>query len=112
MPCYRCGTWQSDPDRGPSPWQRGVVAEHLVLVCPACQRQAGWADALTACGRCGSRHLIRRLDLVECLDCRMTREAAPDTVLPAPQPLRADLPAPQPLRADLPAPQPLRAELA
>src|SRR5258707_1826528 len=83
MPCYRCGTRQSDPDHGPSPWQRGVVAEHLVLVCPACQRQAGWADALTACGRCGSRRLIRRLDQVECLDCRMTRDAAPDTPAPA-----------------------------
>lgn len=83
MPCYRCGTRQSDPERGPSPWRRGVVAEHLVLVCPACQRQAGWADALTACGRCGSRHLIRRLDQVECLDCRMTRDTAPDASAPA-----------------------------
>jgi hypothetical protein len=75
-----------------------VVAEHLVLVCPACQRQAGWADALTACGRCGSRHLIRRLDFVECLDCRMIRDAAPDT-----SPLATDAAAParQPLRADL-----------
>jgi len=60
-----------------------VVAEHLVLVCPACQRQAGWADALTACGRCGSRHLIRRLDQVECLDCRMTRDVTPDRPVPA-----------------------------
>jgi hypothetical protein len=90
MPCYRCGTRQSDPERGPSPWRRGVVAEHLVLVCPACQRQAGWADALTACGRCGSRHLIRRLNLVECLDCRLTRDAAPDTPAPAADPALAD----------------------
>jgi hypothetical protein len=79
MPCYRCGTRQSDPEHGPSPWRRGVVAEHLVLVCPACQQQAGWADALTACARCDSRHLIRRLDQVECLDCRLTRDARPDS---------------------------------
>jgi len=67
-----------------------VVAEHLVLVCPACQRQAGWADALTACGRCGSRRLVRRLDQVECLDCRMTRDAAPDTPEPPSGPVLAN----------------------
>jgi hypothetical protein len=85
-----------------------VVAEHLVLVCPACQRQAGWADALTACGRCGSRHLIRRLDQVECLDCRMTRDAAADT----PAPAAADLPAAPLPRDDLPAAPPPQADLA
>jgi hypothetical protein len=82
MPCYRCGTRQADPGHGASPWRRGVLDEHLVLVCPACQRQAGWADALSSCGRCGSQHLIRRLDQVECLDCRLTRDAAPDTLPP------------------------------
>lgn len=77
MPCYRCGTRQADPEPGKSsPWRRGVVGEHQVLVCPACQPSA-LAD-LMRCVRCGSAHLIRRLDQVECLDCRLVREAAPD----------------------------------
>ena len=78
MPCYSCGVRQSDPEHGPSPWKRGVVREHLVLVCPACQRRAGWSEELQSCARCGSLHLIRRLDQVECLDCRLVREALPD----------------------------------
>jgi hypothetical protein len=78
MPCYSCGARQSDPERGPSPWKRGVVREHLVLVCPACQGRAGWSAELQSCARCGSLHLIRRLDQVECLDCRLVRDALPD----------------------------------
>jgi len=78
MPCYSCGARQSDPERGPSPWKRGVVREHLVLVCPACQGRAGWSADLQSCARCGSLHLIRRLDQVECLDCRLVRDALPD----------------------------------
>ena len=77
MPCYRCGARQSDPERGPSPWKRGVVREHLVLVCPACQRRPGWSAEFQLCARCGSLHLIRRLDQVECLDCSLVRDAAP-----------------------------------
>lgn len=77
MPCYRCGTRQADPEPGKSsPWRRGVISEHQVLVCPACQ-PAALAD-LTRCVRCGSAYLIRRLDQVECLDCRLIRDAAPD----------------------------------
>ncbi|HEX4292321.1 MAG TPA: hypothetical protein VH021_25590, partial [Trebonia sp.] len=76
MPCYRCGARQTDPERGPSPWKRGVVREHQVLVCPACQSQADWTAGLQLCTRCGSLHLIRRLDQIECLDCRLTRDAA------------------------------------
>ena len=91
MPCYRCGTRQADPEAGKSsPWRRGVVSEHQVLVCPACQ-SAALAD-LTRCVRCGNAYLIRRLDQVECLDCRLIRDAAPDPVAtqaplvtPAPQ---------------------------
>jgi hypothetical protein len=82
MPCYRCGARQSDPERGPSPWKRRVLREHLVLVCPACQRQPGWSAEFQSCARCGSLHLIRRLDQVECLECRLVREAAPDDVAP------------------------------
>ena len=88
MPCYRCGARQTDPERGPSPWKRGVVREHQVLVCPACQSGADWQAGLQSCARCGSLHLIRRLDQVECLDCRLVRdalsqEAPPDDALPA-----------------------------
>ena len=76
MPCYRCGTRQADPEPGKSsPWRRGVIGEHQVLVCPACQ-SAALAD-LTRCVRCGSAYLIRRLDQVECLDCRLIRDAEP-----------------------------------
>ena len=74
MPCYRCGTRQADPEAGKSSaWRRGVVREHQVLICPACQPSA-IAD-LTRCSRCGSVHLIKRLDQVECLDCRLIRDA-------------------------------------
>ena len=37
LPCYRCGVRQTDPERGKSPWRRGVLRDELVLVCPACQ---------------------------------------------------------------------------
>jgi hypothetical protein len=82
VPCYRCGTRQADPEPGkPSPWRRGVISEHQVLVCPACQ-PAALAD-LTRCVRCGSAYLIRRLDQVECLDCRLIRDAEPESPSPA-----------------------------
>jgi hypothetical protein len=91
MPCYRCGARQTDPERGPSPWKRAVArlaagGEHQVLICPSCQRVGGWAAELQACAGCGSLHLIRRLDQVECLDCRLAREALSDEdrVVPAP----------------------------
>jgi hypothetical protein len=74
MPCYRCGTRQGDPEPGKgSPWRRGVIREHQVLVCPACQPAA--LAELSRCPGCGSAHLIRRLDQVECLDCGLTRDA-------------------------------------
>ena len=74
MPCYRCGTRQGDPEPGKgSPWRRGVISEHQVLICPACQPAA--LAELSRCPGCGRAHLIRRLDQVECLDCRLTREA-------------------------------------
>lgn len=80
MPCYRCGTRQGDPEPGKgSPWRRGVISEHQVLICPACQ-PAVLAE-LARCPGCGSAHLIRRLDQVECLDCRLTRDADEDSGL-------------------------------
>ena len=73
MPCYRCGTRQADPEPGkPSSWQRGVVLEHQVLVCPECY-PAALVD-LTRCSRCDSVRLVKQLDQVECLDCRLTRD--------------------------------------
>ena len=77
MPCYRCGTRQGDPEPGKgSPWRRGVISEHQVLICPACQ-PAVLAE-LARCPGCGSAHLIRRLDQVECLDCR--RQGTPTRI--------------------------------
>ena len=82
MPCYRCGTRQTDPEAGKSsPWRRGVVGERQVLICPACVSTA-LAD-LARCGRCDSAHLVKRLDQVECLDCRLTRDADTARQVPA-----------------------------
>ena len=80
MPCYRCGVRQTDPERGKSPWRRGVVHDQLVLICPACQESADWTAELERCTKCRSAHLIRRLGQVECLDCGLVRE--PEAVLP------------------------------
>jgi hypothetical protein len=74
VPCYRCGVRQTDPERGKSPWRRGVLRDQLVLVCPACQESGEWTAEVESCGRCGSVHLIRRLGQVECLDCGLVRE--------------------------------------
>ena len=74
MPCYRCGVRQTDPERGKSPWRRGVLRDELILVCPACQESGEWTAELESCSRCASVHLIRRLGQVECLDCGLVRE--------------------------------------
>jgi hypothetical protein len=79
LPCYRCGVRQTDPERGKSPWRRGVLRDELVLVCPACQESGEWTAELESCSRCASVHLIRRLGQVECLDCGLVRE--PEAVL-------------------------------
>ncbi len=73
MPCYRCGMRQTDPERGKSPWRRGVVHDQLVLICPPCQESADWTAELERCAKCRSAHLIRRLGQVECLDCGLVR---------------------------------------
>jgi len=88
MPCYRCGVRQTDPERGKSPWRRGVLRDQLVLVCPACQESGDWTAELESCSRCGSVHLIRRLGQVDCLDCGLVRE--PEAALvPAGRPAAA-----------------------
>jgi hypothetical protein len=85
VPCYRCGTRQVDPEPGkPSPWHRGIVCEHQVLICPDCYPTAV-AD-LARCACCDSVRLVRQLDQVECLDCRLTRDAGAE---PAAAPSRS-----------------------
>src|SRR5215472_12445537 len=69
MPCYRCGTRQVDPDRGSSPWLRGVRADRQVLICPGCQVDGAWVTDLDRCALCASVRLVRRLGEVECRDC-------------------------------------------
>ena len=88
MPCYRCGVRQTDPERGKSPWRRGVVRDQLVLICPACQESADWTAELERCAKCRSAHLIRRLGQVECLDCGSVRE--PEAAAAARSPGGAD----------------------
>ena len=87
MPCYRCGARQVDPDRGESPWKRGVRADRQVLICPACQSSVDWSAELDRCPVCSSMHLVRRLGEVECRDCGDVREpgsSAPAGVGPVP----------------------------
>ena len=76
MPCYRCGTRQVDPDRGQSPWKRGVRANRQVLVCPGCQSSFDWTADLDQCAVCSGVHLVRRLGEIECKDCGHVREPA------------------------------------
>ncbi len=77
MPCYRCGTRQVDPDRGSSPWQRGVRADRQVLICPTCQSAGEWVADLDRCLVCASIRLVRRLGEVECRECGYVGEPAP-----------------------------------
>ena len=95
MPCYRCGVRQTDPERGKSPWRRGVLCDELVLVCPACQESGEWTAEVESCSRCASVHLIRRLGQVECLDCGLVREPEV-TLVPAARPLSASTAAGRP----------------
>lgn len=69
MPCYRCGTRQVDPERGESPWRRGVRGDRQVLICPGCQAAVDWTADLDRCAVCSSVHLLRRLGEAECRDC-------------------------------------------
>jgi hypothetical protein len=93
MPCYRCGARQVDPDRGESPWKRGVRADRQVLICPACQSSVDWASELDGCPVCSSVHLVRRLGEVECRDCGYVSEPSPP---PAVSPIPDVAPAARP----------------
>jgi hypothetical protein len=75
MPCYRCGTRQVDPDRGESPWRRGVRGDRQVLICPGCQAAVDWTADLDRCAVCASVHLVRRLGEAECRDCGSVGQA-------------------------------------
>jgi hypothetical protein len=81
MPCYRCGTRQVDPDRGESPWRRGVRGDRQVLICPGCQESFDWRSDLDHCPVCSGVHLVRRLGEAECRDCGSVRAPA-STPLP------------------------------
>jgi hypothetical protein len=78
MPCYRCGARQLDPDRGESPWRRGVRSDRQVLICPSCQSSFDWMAELDRCPVCASAHLVRRLGEVECRDCGFVSEPTGD----------------------------------
>jgi hypothetical protein len=111
MPCYRCGVRQTDPERGKSPWRRGVLRDQLVLVCPVCQESSDWTADLQSCSRCRSVHLIRRLGQVECLDCGLI----PDALIPDPGPAVASMaaghgPASRPVARAVASPDPALAE--
>jgi hypothetical protein len=87
MSCYRCGTRQVDPDRGESPWKRGVRADRQVLICPACQGAFDWMSELDRCPVCSGARLVRRLGEVECKDCGSVRDPAASSALtPVPVP--------------------------
>jgi len=93
MPCFHCGTRQTDPDRGASPWQRGVRHDRQVLICPECQRSGRWETELDRCRECGSVDLVCRLGEVECRKCGTVRgaEPAPAEAAPAPGTLSAEV---------------------
>jgi hypothetical protein len=40
---------------------------------------------LSRCSRCDSVRLVKRLDQIECLDCRLTRDADAERSVPAPR---------------------------
>jgi hypothetical protein len=96
MPCYRCGARPVDPDRGPSPWKRGVRGDAQVLVCPDCQRRPDWRDHLASCPHCGSTALVRSLGENRCRGCDRTLSA----VLPPQGDATASGRSPDPALAD------------
>jgi hypothetical protein len=94
MGCVVCGVRQTDPARGASPWQRGVVRGAQVLGCPACQASGAWAAVLDTCASCGSAALIRRLGDTVCRTCGHVGDgvvaAAPGPGAPPPSGALAD----------------------
>jgi len=91
VPCYRCGSRQTDPGKGPSPWKRGVVADEQVLVCPTCQQTHDWIADLDRCAACGSTMLVRALGETRCRECGWTKTAVADVETAADGSLAADV---------------------
>jgi hypothetical protein len=54
-----------------------------VLICPDCYPTA--VSDLSCCSRCDSVRLVKRLDQIECLDCRLTRDADAEPPVPVPR---------------------------
>lgn len=77
MPCYRCDTVQTDPIKGASSWQRAVIADRLILVCPLCQQTHDWLADLDRCAACDSTRLVRRLGETSCQECQHVGSGAP-----------------------------------
>lgn len=75
MPCYRCGSRETDPGRGSRLWVRAVRFDEQVLVCPECQQTRGWSDDLDRCPTCGSTTLVRRLGQTVCRACEASATA-------------------------------------
>jgi ribosomal protein L37AE/L43A len=78
-----------DPARGPSPWKRILASGVQVLVCPDCQRQAGWDADADHCSSCGSTALAKALGNVRCRECGAVQEA--DDAEPEPRSANTDL---------------------
>jgi hypothetical protein len=91
MPCYRCETRQTDPDKGPSDWKRGVVSGVQVLVCPDCQRTHDWQADLDRCAVCGSTKLVRALGETRCKACGASVAVPSGDAAPADAGLTADV---------------------
>jgi hypothetical protein len=75
--CFVCGARQTDPVKGGSPWQRGVVRNEQVLGCPDCQASGAWTAVLDRCGSCGATALVRRLGETACRSCGHVGESVP-----------------------------------
>ncbi len=84
MGCVCCGRRQTDPARGASPWQRGVVRGEQVLGCPDCQASGAWAAVLDTCASCRSTMLVRRLGETVCRACGRVGDGVPAVTAPAP----------------------------
>jgi hypothetical protein len=91
MPCYHCGSRQTDPARGASPWKRGVRGGVQVLVCPTCQESHNWSADLDWCARCRSTMLVRVLGETRCRACGAVAASGPPHVKPVAAPPVTDL---------------------
>lgn len=75
MPCYRCGTRETDPGRGSRLWVRAVRADLQVLVCPECQQSSSWTTEVDHCPTCNGTNLVRRLGQTVCRSCESSATA-------------------------------------